>query len=407
MTSPGQPNRRARGFTLLEMMVGAVVTTIILMGVAASFVATQQAYQNEAEIKGAVEGARVGIAYLERVVKLAGYGIDPQFAFDFQTGVSGAKDNNTTSTFTHGGSTYNVVSDDLAFRYRDVAFLRRGVLGSTSLAGVNGSNVTYTLSLSTTWGVDLRANQALVLGCPGGQYVVARASAAVPKGNNSAQVTVTTQGGTPNYPTLIPDCFAQLATAAATGGYVMLMHEVRFRVHRVGLKTYLVIHHNLTDLNDYDPLVADVEDFQVAYLLNRPPPTGGCCAGLGAVDGNWVVGDAANEAFDTTAAPTFDTVYDNSARYTDHPANIRQVRITLVVKSSRRQGTNTVAKMAYRRPQAENSPSYGVAADGYFRSVMGATVRVPNMASRSFFVPPLSSLDPDASSNSGLNTNGG
>ena len=108
----------SRGFTLAELLVGLVVTSIVMVAVAAVVIGIQQSYQADTETKVLTENGRTAIDYLERTVALAGYGIDPRIAFDV-----------SSSGGTPGFANGEVVSDELAFRYRDPSY---GVVGTYS-----------------------------------------------------------------------------------------------------------------------------------------------------------------------------------------------------------------------------------------------------------------------------------
>ncbi len=164
----------------------------------------------------------------------------------------------------------------------------------------------------------LPVGQPLVVSCAGGTLsaVVRVTTTAVLATASTATVD---DYGTP-FATTADACLTQ------TGGqapYVMLMLEYRLRVIDVGGQPWLVAFRNLADdvttSTNYDPVAAGVENFQVAYVMNRPPATSGCCAAQAAPDasGNsdWVLGDApSDEALDATAAaPLYSTPYDATA----------------------------------------------------------------------------------------------
>nr|WP_255449889.1 MULTISPECIES: PilW family protein [Myxococcaceae] len=170
----------------------------------------------------------------------------------------------------------------------------------------------------------------------------------------------------------------------------MLVHELRLRVIRLGSRPYLVAFRNLDPVagnTDYDPVAADVENFQVAYVMNRPRT--GAATPVDGTGGNWILGDdpaTDNDLPLTTAtAPTFDTGYDDSARFSRHPANVRAVRVSFTVRSARKESTGRIAFA----PQTLENQTLSGAADGYYRLSVTTSVRVPNLAARAFFVPPI------------------
>lgn len=381
-----------RGVTLLELLVGTVITTIILAAVGMAVVAVQRSYVVETQVKGAVESGRSGMTFLERSVRLAGYGVDPRHAFDFTpTNVPGAAKDNFELTLPSGE---RVVTDDLAFRYRDPAFLRRGTL-------VGGQ-----LSLQSAFGVTLRAGQPLIVSCNGGQeYVVVRLSAAVNDATSLGAPVV-------SYGNPFPVIGAQecLARGGAEAPYVMLLQEMRVRLLVQGGRSFLVAFRDFNAVagnTNFVTLAQDVESFQVAYVMNRPRPD--AAVAPPAVDSastpaNWVLGDVGSNPANVipnpgAPAPLYTTPYDDTLRYNSHPANIRSVRMSFALRSIDREATG---RQVFRPIVLENAPTYSTVPDGYFRTSITTAVRVPNMLSRSFFNPPLLSAErPD------LNHNGG
>jgi type IV pilus assembly protein PilW len=380
-----------RGFTLLELLVGTATTTIILAAVAASFMGIQGSYQTESRIKVAVEGLRTATTFIEQRMRLAGYGIDPRFAFDFNAaGIPGQAKSNHTLVFAQG--TPKSVTDDLAFRYRDAAYLRRGrYMGSGGLMLESG-----------TFGVDLLKGQRLIVSCTNSKkFLVLKVSAGgVPKNvGASANFTVdpalssTTQGET---------CLTK--TGALDAPYIMLLHEVRLRIVDLGGRPFLMAFQGLDELNmdTAVPLAADVESFQVAYLMNRPPMSGANAA-LAPVDvsspaPNWVLGDvssADNDRFPgprdpLVPEPQYGDPYDAAIRYSRHPANIRAVRVSLSLRSA---SAEPSGRRAFARGDLEDSGE-SAPADGFYRTNMTTTVRVPNLLSRSGFNPPVGDETP-------------
>ena len=368
---------QARGFTLVEMMISTVVMVIAGAAISTAFIFSQGAMQAEAQIKSAIEGARLSTGYLERTLRLAGYGLDPQHAFDFDT-ADLAGFGTTKDDYTPAGAQFT--TDDLAFRYRNPSWLRQGFLATAS------ANTTLNLAAGTTFGVPLKEGQPIIVACRGGvDYAVFRTTAAAAA--DAASVALSEYGAP--FQSNTSNCFVEGSGNPET--YVMLMHEVRVRVVDLGGRPFLVVFNNLdaptADNQDFDPIAADVENFQVSYLMNRPRPGVAMTEVDDGGNKNWILGDAEGEDPPSPAAiaPTFLTNNDDAIRYNAHPANIRAVRVNVVARS-RRGGDNGVA---FRdAPFAvENFTPASAVADGFYRTLHTTTVRTGNLASRSFFTP--------------------
>lgn len=139
-------------------------------------------------------------------------------------------------------------------------------------------------------------------------------------------------------------------------------------------------------LTSLEPVAANIDDMQVAYIMN--PIKGQAAPDAGAFDGtgsNWVLGDANLDPATTTAAseayeepnpfvtaPLYRTLATDSARSTPHPANIRAVRIGLVVRGEQ------------RLPGAKGA-EYDTAADPFKRVDV-----LPPLENRGLLIPPSS-----------------
>lgn len=371
----------ARGFTLVELLVGATVSTLVLAAVAASVLAINNAYQRNGMVRQVSESSRVAFSFLERSLRLAGYGLPPEQAFSFDTtGLPGALKDNFTSTIASqngrpGWGTF--VTDDLAFRYRDPAWMRRGQLDI--------SRAPYTLSLDAgtpTFGKALPAGQPVMVACAGAQrFFVGRLQGAVAPDSRTATLVVHGWG----FDTNPPDCVRD------SGSFIMLVHEERVRIIEQGGRPYLVVFHSWDPRSeDYDPLAVDVESFQVTYLMNRPSGSSGVSApppDASASPPNWVLGDEPGRALlpnPGAPRPTYDTPYQDPVRFTAHPANIRGIRLGLTVRAPRQ-----LPGERSNLPQALGNYLPPQVPDGYLRSTVETSVRVPNMNSRAFFTPAL------------------
>ncbi|MBZ4414920.1 PilW family protein [Myxococcus sp. RHSTA-1-4] len=368
--------QRREGFTLLEVLIGTTISSVVLLAVAATIIGVNNVFQANTLSKQTVEGSRVGLDYVRRTVRLAGYGLDPALAFDFRTAglPANTKDNHSVDLTTWG----TFVTDDLAFRYRDPMYVRRGQLGS------GGPPYTLNLAGGTTFGQPLRQGQTLLVACPGGlDFFMGQLAAGA-----LATAGTTTLNADPLLPAgAIPECLRD----ANRPPFVMLVQEKRLRVEAFGGRPYLVVRHGWHADADFDPLVADVESFQVAYQMNRPPADSGCCAAQVAPDGtastgaSWLLGDESPLVHPTTGStpPKYETPYDAAERYNGHPANIRAVHVGLTVRSTRQQPSESLD--APRR--LFNAPPPPAAEDAFLRTTVETSIRVPNMTSRSFFTP--------------------
>lgn len=363
------------------MLTGAVVMSIIMGAVATSFIAVQGSFHAESQIKSSVEGARTAVSFLERNLRLAGYGVDPQFVFDVGTTTTVTSKSNMSLTIS---GTDTAVTDDLAFRYRDPAWMRRGKLESNKIS----------LESGTTFGAAFKQGQAFIVSCRASPlYTVVKADAAI--ADTASDVNVTAYGAP--FTTSSASCLTLTGDRAP---FVMMLHELRVRIRMIGGRPYLVAYRNLNDPSaandDYFPLAADVESFQVAYVMNRPA-TGGTPMDSASAPMNWVLGDTGSAAADALpvitsgARPTYDSGYQDAVRYNKDPANVRSVRITIATRSSRKE---TKGRKAFQRVDLEDSAEGVTTADGYYRTNVTTTVRVPNLASRTSFNPPVSSAEP-------------
>lgn len=384
---------RPRGFTLAELLVGLTVSSIVIVAVTAAVIGVQNSYQAETEVKILTENGRTALMYLERVVPLAGYGVDPRIGIDVAD-VSGSvpRDNFnvTTASFTpiqpalDGGT---VITDDLAIRYRDPAWLRAGRLSGTSL------------TVDTPFGVELPVGKLILVVCRGATRMWAgRVNAIAAATDLSVDLS---SAGAP-WVNTTDNCL----TGTGSGSpWVFMVHEQRLRIVNIGGRPWLVAFRDLSadpsilNLDNFDPIAADVETFQVAFGVNRPPPAG-CCQtapDTGLVP-DWVFGNTfsggtpepvfAQPSNVLTTLPGYETSYADPQRFTGHPANVRSVHIAFTVRSPRRDPSGR------RATAPEDLFNYDAPAsvpDGWLRSTFHTTINTPNILSRSFFLPELRS----------------
>ena len=388
MRTPQRIQRVGRGgFTLAELLVGLAVTSIVMTAVVAIFVGVQRSYQAETEVKQMTESGRSALIFLERELALAGYGIDPRLAFDL-TNTTG-DDNRDVKSLTFNpsqtaltGGANTIVTDDLAFRYRDPSFLRSGRLnvGSTQL------------TVDVAPGVPLPVGKLLMVGCRGATNAqMVRVTTA----STATDTTIAVAGqGAPFIPNTDP-CLQQTGNASP---WVYMIQEHRIRIVNLGGRPWLVSFRDFTanplrvDLNNFDLIAPDVEVFQVAFGMNRPRPTLACCGSNPATDtaGNWINGDTVGETFfaqpssPLTTGPAYTASYDAPARFDPHPGNIRSVHLAMVLRSSRRSPN---PRTALTNGPLFNHNAPAPTNDGYLRTVLHTAVNTPNLMSRTSFTP--------------------
>jgi type IV pilus assembly protein PilW len=367
--------------TLLELTTSMVVTAIVLAGVAASFIAVQNVYQRESQLKSAVESSRVSSTYLEKIVRLAGYGIDPKYAIDV-TGLTApyAKSN-------YVDATNRFITDDFAFRYRDPSYLRRGYLSPVTQLTLEPAAMTGVVQFGTT----ILAGSLLMVACPGGSDWVVVRTGAQAASTASSVVVASAAPAFPAPPATLPSCLSQTGPQAP---FVMLVREVRLRVIPLGAagkqRPFLVAYNTLTlpfAGLDFDPIAADVESFQVSYMMNRGSSTPPCSApDTPAGTANWIMGDLAGEiALPAVSGsrPNYDDDYSDQKRCNNDVANVRAVQFDISTRSARLEGRKAhVAKALADDPTTYTS-------DGFFHLNLSTTVPTPNLESRSFFTPSL------------------
>lgn len=385
------PSRRRSGFTLAELLVGLAVTSIVMTAVVAIFIGVQRSYQAEIEVKTLTENGRGALLFIERVLPMAGYGLDPRAAFDV-TGTA-ARDNENIQGLTYSpaqpaipGAANMVVSDDLAFRFRDPAFLRAG--------RINTGNTLITID--TAIGMVVPVGKMLMVGCRGGSdYTMVRVTTATTP--TALTIAVNTTGIAPFVASTAP-C---LQGTGANSPWVFMVQEHRLRIVNLGGRPWLVSFRNLNDStltvnqDNFDPIAPDVEGFQIAFGMNRARPSLTCCQAApdGTGNSNFIIGDLSPETFFAQPAgvlgslPDYRTGYDKPERYSAHPANIRSVHVALVLRSSRplpdgKRDLQSGTIFNYAGPAGR---------DGYRRSLFHTGINTPNLNSRSGFMPALRS----------------
>ena len=341
-----------RGFTLIEVLVGAAVALLVIGTVTSIFLVQQRSLNVLDLSREASSTARDTMLVMQELLGRAGYGMDPRYAFDFKnyscpavpcrdkingpdeivflerdpnyfwnadtfTVVQGCDDSGLANTYACKGHAWHLSAFDATHvtvgARKDDTFLKGQVL---LMACEKGLSMTMA-QVKTT--VKAGANGAL-------QIELENADAANPYRTNL---------GTGH-----PACFDGL-----NGTSVFLINRYRFHITTVNGDPWLMLDRGLDfnqntvspenggDLADEIPIGHGVEDMQIAYLL-KPNPAGGT-----GPDGNndWIVGNVAGvveEPNPASTPPAMGAGDSDPSRYANtNPANIRGVRMRLSVRS--------------------------------------------------------------------------
>lgn len=342
--------RRARGYTLLELMVAGTVAIISIAMVMSVFIAINQSVFTQEASRAGQASLRNAVQLLTPKLRMAGYGIEPSLAFAFP---ADWRDDATRNN-----------SDRIVFRMRDPRFGR----------AVTSSSAT-SIELAAEPGIALPAGTIIQIVCPGATaWAYGQLSAA----NDGNSTTLSLEADTGAFPRtndlFTAPCFDQLGSGPSP--YLFKIDEHSFRVELLdedGVSTtpprpYLFSQDMLSTSATLlgEPVMDDIEAMRVAFLRD---------------DGTEFVPDP------TAAAPTYETRRNDPLRDNDNPANIRAVRIGLVGRSATRDPVSAEAS------RDDEIPAFGgravlTAPAGYERVLLEFTVPVPNLGSTEMFLPP-------------------
>lgn len=431
MTTSPRRQLPGRGFTLVELIVGLGVSAIIVAGAIALLINQQQAYQNTSADRAGQEAARQALVAIGDALRRAGYGIHPAVALDFGTVPQAVLDSvSPTFVAVQGRDCGASVScrdridgpDEIAFYARDPYFVRALYAQPTT------SQITITGGLATP----LLQGQVLAVACGGAcgkrwAYVtVGQAVAANPAAVSTAIPLAPGAGAGLDFPNqnaaLTDTCYGTTVwtdgqpQTYALASKVFKVDRFRFYVARFLdpdsnlMRPYLMLDQGLTDGTGPVrlPVAPDVDDLQFAYLVpNAPNPANRL---VGATPGTAIASGAAGIDLGATP-PTFTDARANPARATQSPANIRAVRVSVVVRSPEtditlpgKALTSTYLPQAGNRPELPSDPANpGAFPDAYhWRAQFEATFDLLNMESRAMYCG-----DYFDGSNPGANVGGG
>jgi type IV pilus assembly protein PilW len=392
----------------MELLVGTAVGVLVLTGISLVFISQANQYQAHASRRAVQASVRQALGFVERHVRNAGYGVDPDravMAFDSYDATSNG----------HGGG----FPDGLTVHARALGF-RRTVEAVT----------TSTLRFSEPLTQPLHKGQILLVLCPGARtYAYVTLGATAPAGGNTVQLD--------NTPALVDSpvsapgqlfreqdrlaerCFHDgeppVAVKVDRASFYVAAFDDDGDPATPGTTPYLMLHRGLDidadgniNASDATPVAVGVEQLQVAYILNTLDEGEPLLAGVNDVV-PW--GESWHLGLPETSRPQFKDAYRSARRLTRHPANIRQVRLTLVARSTQpdreREGDDALdpsapwaqghvlpsGATAWR--QLENlglnnapvAPAFDPRGGGYSRAVLRSSIAPKNLLMRSQFIP--------------------
>ncbi len=419
------PLRPLRGITLIELIIAMAVSAFVLVAAILASNLQQRTFYNGQRLRTAQESARAALLYLEQKLPLAGLGMDPALAIDFQfytgpcpTAMTSCNRDSTTAD-----------ADELVFYARNMNYW---VPANTASGPYNGRVWNLSAISSASAQVDARSGdsfpkgQILQVVCPGtlnyAYFTVDHTTSAPADGALSLTLA----------PTNVNNPFKRQDVAASmVGCRVFQIDRYRFHIRPVSqggsrYDPFLVLDRGIdlagasdgttddtVDEEDEILIAEGIEAFQVAYefanpALGRAGATTGTPITFSTANGDQTVSGTpgpnliARTAFPGNAPTSGQTVYtpssfyrygySDSQRQTFHQANIRAVQIALVARSPDPDPStpaNIILDASFRFLNQSGVPTWISGAsmasgtDGYQRTQVEATVDLPNMTVRS------------------------
>lgn len=380
-----------RGFTLVELLVSLVVVAIMTAGAMGLVINQQRMLQGTSADRALQETARGALGELTTNLRRAGFGLEPALAFDFDSYACA-----TPVTCRDRIAT----SDEIVFRARDPGWRAR--LAAKPTAG--------TLTIVGGLQRPLHRGQILQVMCAAAAdvaYVTVDAVASanwVPPAAAPAATAITLAAGT----TIFPNQISRLTAAGScfdtewSNARVYRVEQFRYYVASFadptegttgGLRPYLMLDSGLSDATGarLEPVSADVEDLQFEYEFVTAAT--GAPRVVGAASGVQLTSSATGIDL-AVAAPTFDLTAGDPIRATNHPGNIRAVRVSVVVRSPGtdvRKNTPMVQLMSAqgpRMPAAGNRPVRTDVVGNHLRMRFETSAAIRNLESRSAYFEP-------------------
>jgi type IV pilus assembly protein PilW len=384
------------------MLVALVVSAVVMSGAVTLLMNQQRSFQSGASDRGMQETARVALQEITGNLRMAGFGVDPPLAFDF-----GFADNipmvqapRVAGVNVRMSPSYKCVTpvscrdsaagpDEIVFYSRDPAF-------GHAIASVGG---TSTITMAGPLNVPLYQGQVLQAMCYGGTMVWAYVTVGAYVATSAAATIAVSLAPNPGSALDFPTQNGTLADPCFNTGTARLFKVDRYRYYidnrdsagnpaayeAPASRPFLMLDQGLTDQNGLaiaTAIAPDVEDLQFAYqyplapitLVGAPPGTAAGTAipaGAGGID-----------LAPAGGAPGYGTPLNDPSRLNQHPANIRAVQVSIVVRSDVADATIPDQTV----PAAGNRPGFQGLAN-FRRLVFQTTTAVQNLGSLAPYYP--------------------
>ena len=384
----------ARGFTLLELLVGATISLIAIGMVMLTFLGQQRSFQAVDLSRVAGEAERDALLEMEGSLRRAGWGIDPRFAFDFNSYACAAP---PCRDKINAPDEMVFVARNPTYRWRDQGVgtcVTAGGCFEGNSWGIQGATAT-SVTINTNAGDLFHKGRVLLGVCTNGTSttmgtVSATVSTPAPVAGQTIQLQAAATDAFHNNGFAANACFIQ------PGAGLFLVDRFRYAIQSYSGVPWLILDTGLDldlsgtiDVNDFTPIAQGIEDMQIAYALNV-----GTQFGFAAPDNNanWVVGDSAGvveEPNPAAAVPTYQSGTSAPERFSLHPGNIRSVRVTLGIRSLTQDTSQPSTWPGDHLLLSENRSSPPLATaptDGLRRFHTATSVYARDMESRSAFI---------------------
>jgi type IV pilus assembly protein PilW len=318
------------GFTLIEMLVTLGVSGMLLAGISGVFMAQVQQHQLHLRRRGVQSGGRQATSFVEGALRRVGYGVDPDRALLAYDGF------NVNAT----------AAPDLRFPDAITLHARDPVFNRTATAA-NASSITISSPLTEA----MALGQILLVLCSGAQnYSYVTVASSVSAG--STVIPLATSATHAESPISRPGARfhqqANLTQSCYASATVVKVNRASFYLAAFDEDAnsaspsipYLMFHRGTdvsgdgrVDVNDAVPLTSGVEQLQISYALNTAAGAAPNLLGVtsAAVPG-W--GDDWASSITTPAQWYWTDSYSAARRLISHPANVRQVRVSMVLRGN-------------------------------------------------------------------------